>query len=506
MIEAPPTAPPRQLEDEDGNLHTLGERLGSGGQGDVFRTQDFDLAIKLAKTADGTPPNVEAFRRQVLAVRLLPIPERLPLAMPQVVLKREAGYVMSLLDGMVPFASFFPLEGDTAPPGTPIPSWLAGMEPADASRIVHYQNTGGLRRRLLALAQTAGILARLHAAGLVYGDVSPHNAFISSHADSRKVWLIDADNLCFDREPCHRAIFTPNYGAPEVVQGRDGGHTRTDCHAFAAMAFWMLTLAHPFVGSAVENPPAGGGGWSEEPTEPTDDAPPLNAHDQAMAGLFPWIDDENDDSNASSSGLPRPLVLTPELSRLFQETFGPGRLAPWRRPAMFHWPVALARALDDTVRCSGCGMSSYGESEHTRDGCPYCHALAPSCIRAAMFIGADPPREAIPSWVYTREWSPGQRHVFPRRLLHPFRVADTDADGLTVEPRDGEWLVRREDTVETERLPMFLRLPGNRSERYELRALVRLPAKPAVRSFRLEVGGAAPRTIDFSFPDGENNP
>src|SRR5690606_18716580 len=83
---------------------------------------------------------------------------------------------------------------------------------------------------------------------------------------SRDVWLIDADNLRFETFRSERGVYTPRFGAPEMVQGTDGGRPRTDCHAFAAMAFSMLTSLHPFIGALVEE--GGDGDWDDDADTP----------------------------------------------------------------------------------------------------------------------------------------------------------------------------------------------------------------------------------------------
>ena len=82
----------------------------------------------------------------------------------------------------------------------PIPEWLSGVDDRKvASALMHYSISGSTKRRLGVLSILASILARLHAAGLVYCDVSPNNCFMSEE-DPRSVWLIDADNLRFELE------------------------------------------------------------------------------------------------------------------------------------------------------------------------------------------------------------------------------------------------------------------------------------------------------------------
>ena len=233
--------------DEDFNVHERGEELGRGGQGVVFRTKDPDVAVKIALDDSGQPVKHAAFLEKLRRVRALPVPPGLHLAAPMAVLQETAGYAMRLLNDMVPFTCFWREPRPLADDIPDFPDWLSGMPRELAASLLSYRDTGALHRRLVALYKCSVILARLHAAGLVHGDVSPSNAFLSRHPTSREVWLIDADNLRHETLSSGSRVYTPRFGAPEIVQGQDGGRSRTDCHAFAVMAFSMLTSMHPFL-------------------------------------------------------------------------------------------------------------------------------------------------------------------------------------------------------------------------------------------------------------------
>ena len=123
------------------------------------------------------------------------------------------------------------------------------------------------------------------------------------------------------------------------------------------------------------------------------------------------MDDEDDDSNKGVGGLPRALVATEGLRRLFQETFGAGRELPHRRPAIAFWALELARAADQTLDCDACGMSHFAD-EHAQ--CPYCGATRPAFIRAKT-----------PRWEVL---IPGSATAFalPKRLFYPFSFEHHD--------------------------------------------------------------------------------
>ncbi len=386
--------------DEYGNFHHLADEIARGGQGVVFRTKDVDLAIKQPLDASGTPDKNANLRDRFQNIRRLPLPLRVPISMPLAILRDEPGYVMRLLNGMTPL-SFFEMNGKTKSKleEQPLPQWLAKIPDKDSAlRLSHYAKTGSTRQRLFALSKCASILARLHSAGLVYGDISPNNVFVSdddshevwlidadnkaprpknSGRDSHEVWLIDADNLRFEMNKGGNSVYTPHYGAPEIIQGFDQSRPRTDCWAFAVLAFRTLSLCHPFIGKKVLKPEFDEGGWDAEPAA---DGAPADLDEKAYAGYLPFIDDENDNTNAAvSSCLPRELVATPRLRNLFQETFGVGRTQPHRRPAMAFWALELAKAFDQSLPCPNCAMSHFAQNH---EKCPYCEATRPTFATA----------------------------------------------------------------------------------------------------------------------------
>ena len=397
---------PKVLSDVYGNQHYVVDELARGGQGVVFRTMDADLAIKQPLDTSGQPDKSADLPTRFQNIRLLPIPARIPISLPLAILRDEPGYVMRLLSGMKPFCAF-ELDGKTKKvledKKTELPQWLKGIPDREmALRLLHYANTGSTRRRLFALSRSASILARLHSAGLVYGDISINNAFIGE-GDNRQVWMIDADNMRFEILIGGASVYTPGYGAPEIVRGTDSSRPRSDCWAFGVMAFKMLAICHPFIGKKVLEAGDEDSGWDVESGET---GAPADLSEQAYAGYLPFVDDDDDDSNQGVAGLPRALVATSGLRRLFQETFGAGRdEPPYRRPVMAFWALELAKAFDHSLECPECNMSFYADDH---ESCPYCGEKRPSFIRAK-----------------TSRWeivipSSAKGAALPHRLFHPF--------------------------------------------------------------------------------------
>lgn len=342
---------PTTVRSADGRLWTLTkEPLGRGGQGVVFRTlEDPGMAVKLLVGPDGVPVSVDApenrarvaqLTRSLEHVRLLDLPGTIHIAQPQEWLTEHLGYTMRLLEDMIPAKHLI------APAGH-----------ADLSTF--YLRTGSLRRRLQLLTNTARLLADIHGRGITYGDLSDNNLFVSDQIDFHEVWLIDADNMRFKVDP-KQGVYTPFFGAPEVVRGELPPSMRSDTYSFALLAFWMLVQTHPFLGEAAED-----GGWSAS----------IQAGEEAAErGELSWIGGE-DGENEQIDGLPMGLVLSPSLAKLFKQTFEHGRADLLQRPRMTQWADALERAWLWTIACPECESSYY-----VSNTCPWCKAPRPDTL------------------------------------------------------------------------------------------------------------------------------
>jgi len=401
------TESPEALVDQYDNRHYREAKLAEGGQGVVYRTADTSLALKQPKTATGELDKDINLYDRFQEIRLLPLPPRIQISLPLAILRDEPGYVMQLFNGMEPF-SHFSLSGKTKIElgKQTLPPWLEKARNKDtALLLLHYAQTGSTSRRLFMLAKCASILARIHCAGLVYGDISTENVFFGN---GNEVSLIDTDNLRSEYINSGRTYMTPGYGSPEIVRGLDHARPRTDCWAFAVLAYKTITLCHPFIGKKVMKPDSDDGGWDAEPAA---DGTPADLDEQAYGGYLPFVEDKNDNSNARTSGLSGELVATPEVNLLFQETFGAGRTQPHRRPSMAFWAMELTRAYDKSLYCPNCGMSYFAD-KHTR--CPYCKTSRPSFLLVRtqhweIIISAD-----------TKEFA------LPHRLFNPFSFEHND--------------------------------------------------------------------------------
>jgi serine/threonine protein kinase len=390
----------KEYEDIYNHVHMVKEQIGkAGGQGSVFRTMDPNLAVKLIHNGTDTTKN-----RRYAELRLLPLPKRINLTLPCAELKDAEGYVMMLLDDMQEFDDAFTPDDDNGGIANPWLDEIRDSAPEFADFIGGYMATGGVRRRLSAYLGAAQVLSALHAKGLVYCDFSGHNCFVSKMQENDVVWLIDADNLSFAEAISKDAVCTDEYAAPEVIQ-KGLFSPWSDCYSFAISLFKELMCIHPFMGALVE-----------QDSDEEDFADDMEA--RAFQGEFPWICDQDDDSNSGDDGLveQREIILTKRLFRLFDRTFSEtGRKKRKIRPTMLEWFFALAEALDSLVRCQHCGM----DFDVSLGKCPWCDTVP-------RVISLESRKGTSTLWKFAKEAIDGSELRVPARVIEGPRPSARD--------------------------------------------------------------------------------
>lgn len=329
--------------DARGTSYQLLACLGRGGQGSVWETSFPDRVVKLLDRRSAA----DRLRRRLDYVRGLPL-DGLPIARPLELLRApDVGYVATLLRDMVPLTRLC-----SPPPGSPLGEW--------------YLSAGGLRRRLRLLAHAGEVFLELHGKGLAYVDVSPGNVFVSGSTEHEEAWLIDADNLRHD-SPLDGAIYTPGYGAPEVIHRKSGPTSLSDAWGFAVLVYQVLTLVHPFCGDLVN------------------DGPPEH-EELAFEAQLPWVNHGTNPRNRASHGIPAGLVMGSRLLELARKTFEISVSDPLCRPGVAAWVDVLHATADQTLLCPACTNTFLVNAPE----CPWCGA-----------------RKAPPMRLSIERWEPG---------------------------------------------------------------------------------------------------
>ncbi len=336
------------LADTEGRLHHLIlPAINSGGQGDVYQTQEPNIGVKILRDGEGATDVIRNVRR-------LPIEDLTSIAAPLSTLRERTGYVMVWLRGMATLGDIrLPLRSTR----DQILDW--------------YVATGGLRRRLALSARLAEVIADLHSRGLVYVDLNMKNVMVSDTGGAVEVRLIDLDNLRWATDRT-LSVRTPDWAAPEIF-ARQPPSRHSDAYSLALVVFTVLTGYHPFYdGDLVRYTP--------------DDS---QIRLEAKSGMVPSTIDANDTLNATDHHLfPLEVTLNAELLTMFQQTFGAGRHDFGARATAASMRRKLWAAHDWTVGCE-CGFTTYFNA----GACASCHRTFDDAF--AVEILASPSSPAI---------------------------------------------------------------------------------------------------------------
>lgn len=313
----------KTVTDINGIHYTLGEELGCGGQGKVFRcANDGRRAIKIF---DSSNSQIDRVRRYRLNPEMFIIPE--------IPLKENKGYVMELLeDGMQSLETVFwsPLKDRDFSP-----EWYAA--------------TGGLEKRYRVLAKIADGLHQLHARGLIYRDISLKNIFVSASPEKSAVCFIDCDNIAYDTPDMRQLIATPGFIPPEFYDKKHYG-SLSEVFSFAVLAFMILRTQHPFRGTFYrENIPTA-------------------FEKEYKNGTLPYIDDHQNMSNNIPGLFAEEKVFSERLQGMFHSIFGENIQNPQGRQTIALWREAFQTLSNRLVKCPNCK----NDLVYPKKGCLWC--------------------------------------------------------------------------------------------------------------------------------------
>jgi len=215
--------------------YTLGEKLGSGGMGVVYRASHAMLrrptAIKLLLPGRAGPEALARFEREVRRTAMLTHPNTVTVFDYGQTTDGVFYYAMELLEG-ASLQEIVEIDG-----------------PQPAERVIHL------------LEQVAGSLAEAHDAGLIHRDITPGNILVVDRGgipdlvkvvDFGLVKDVSGDAAAEATVSTADAITgTPHYMAPETITAPDAVDARTDLYALGAVGYWLLTGTHVFRGKTV---------------------------------------------------------------------------------------------------------------------------------------------------------------------------------------------------------------------------------------------------------------
>ncbi len=295
---------------------TLGRRIGGGGEGDVYA-----LASSVASVAKiYTKPTAEAGEKLARMIDRPPSGRmgangHVNLAWPSELLSARGrggtpiGFLMPHVAGAVPLLEVF--------------------NPRLRARTLPNFD----RRYLVRTARNlAAVLATLHQAGYVVGDVNESNILVTPSA---LVSFIDCDSFQVQATRAGRVVTYPcpvgklEYTAPELqgkVFSQEVRHAEADRFALGVLIFQLLMEGrHPFSGT-----------W-------TGSGEPPSVEEKIRRGCFPYADTPTCPI-VPPPNAPALATLSPVVADLVRRCFIDGHRQPSRRPAPETWRDTLADA------------------------------------------------------------------------------------------------------------------------------------------------------------------
>ena len=213
--------------------YELGEKLGEGGMGVVYRAHHAlmkrPVAIKLLPPEQAGQESIARFEREVQLASQL--------SHPNTVVIHDYGRTP---DGIFYYAMEL-IEGPTL-------ERIIGLDGRMPScRVVH------------VLHQVAAALAEAHEHGLVHRDIKPANILLGprgGEADVVKVLdfgLVRSVRAQAELTNAGSLMGTPLYMSPEAIKSPDRVDGRSDLYSLGAVAYYLLTSRHVFEAeSAIE--------------------------------------------------------------------------------------------------------------------------------------------------------------------------------------------------------------------------------------------------------------
>jgi serine/threonine protein kinase len=200
------------------------EELGIGSMGTVYRARDSvldrEVALKTMRAGQYIDPEIkERFYREARACARLQHP-----------------HIVTIHDwGEVDDTAYISME------------LLVGE---DLRKIIEAHREIPLRSQIEIIAQVSAALSLAHKNGVIHRDIKPSNIFVLAD-NSAKVLDFGVARLSESQlTVVGRVLGTPNYMAPEQIQGNTCD-ARSDLFSLAIVFFELLTGTHPFQSNAI---------------------------------------------------------------------------------------------------------------------------------------------------------------------------------------------------------------------------------------------------------------
>lgn len=208
--------------------YTLGEKIGEGGMGVVYRAEHAALerpvAIKLLSPRRINHVDIQRFEHEAQLARSFQRASRVRVYDVGYTSDGLPYYAMDLVDGL------------------------------DLQTLVEREGPLAAPRATQVLLQLSAALCELHTSGLLHRDVKPANVMLSRAAGAREVVRLLDFGLSMSLD-CGAALpplmGTPLYLPPEAITSPDCVDQRSDIYSLGALGYFLLTGHPPFTGQSL---------------------------------------------------------------------------------------------------------------------------------------------------------------------------------------------------------------------------------------------------------------
>jgi DNA-binding helix-hairpin-helix protein with protein kinase domain len=318
---------------------TVQEKLGEGGQGEVYRVTDdqADYALKWYNLEQSTKEQKEAVRylvkhgapKGIAGQRFI-----WPLDVITINKAIQFGYLMPLID-----TQHFAELGEIQAHRKPSPSLSTLCE-------ISYQ--------------TANSYRALHLGGYCYRDISNGNVMFDPKTGD--VLICDNDNVGINRHSKSQVWGTMEYMAPEVVRGDADPSTETDLHSLAVLLFNLWVWHHPLHGEM------------EYQIYVWDVPAKRRIYGESPVFIFDAQDKRNQLPNDPEYNIAsqRWNYCPPPLQAFFTRAFTDGLNNPAHRVTEGEWQSLFLQLKDGTIACSNCNAKNLWGDKQTTLNCWHC--------------------------------------------------------------------------------------------------------------------------------------
>lgn len=318
---------------------TVEEKLGEGGQGEVYRVSDGknSYALKWYNLEQATKEQRQAIlylanhgapagatgQRFIWPLDLVTLPK-----------SSQFGYLMSLID-----TQRFAGLGEVQAHRKPSPSLATLCE-------ISYQ--------------TANSYRALHLKGYCYRDISADNLMFDPLTGD--VLICDNDNVGINRQSSCQVWGTMEYMAPELVRGTTNPSTETDLHSLAVLLFNLWVWHHPLHGSL------------EYQIHVWDLPAKRRIYGEMPIFIFDPKDKRNQLPNDPAYHIAKQRwgYCPPSLQVLFTRALTDGLQHPARRVTEGEWQGLFLQLKDGAISCPTCQAENLWHPGQTTLMCWHC--------------------------------------------------------------------------------------------------------------------------------------